>query len=137
MLAYTKIPMNLSAYIASLELSPYLFIVVLTLFYLVLGCFLEGISIMVLSAAIFVPIVEKMGFDLIWFGIYLVIMIEMALITPPVGFNLFVIQSLTGRDILHVAKCALPFFAILIFVTAAITVWPEIVLFLPNAMLSR
>lgn len=92
---------------------------------------------MVLSAAIFVPIVSKMGFDLIWFGIYLIVMIEMALITPPVGFNLFVIQSLTQRDMLYIARCALPFFIILNFVVVVITIWPEIVLALPNKMLNK
>jgi C4-dicarboxylate transporter, DctM subunit len=137
MLAYTKIPINLAAWIASLQLSPYALVLVLTVFYIILGCFLEGISIMVLSAAIIVPVVEKAGFDLIWFGVYLVLVIEMALITPPVGFNLFVIQSLTKRDMLYISRAAFPFFLLLLGATAVITIWPQIVLFLPNLMLNR
>ena len=137
MLAYTKVPINLANAIASLNLSPYFLIAVLTVFYVILGCFLEGISIMVLSAAIIVPVVEKAGFDLVWFGIYLVLVIEMALITPPVGFNLFVIQSLTKRDIFYISAAALPFFFLLLVATAIITIWPGIVLWLPNLMLSR
>jgi C4-dicarboxylate transporter DctM subunit len=137
MLAFTKIPINLANYIASLELSPYMLIFILTIFYIILGCFLEGISIMVLSAAIMVPVVEKAGFDLIWFGIYLILVIEMALITPPVGFNLFVIQALTKKDIVYISAAAFPFFVLLLVATALIVIWPEIVLFLPNAMLNK
>ncbi|MFW6028062.1 MAG: TRAP transporter large permease [bacterium] len=137
MFAYTNIPINLANFVASLDLHPYVFILVLTFFYLLIGCILEGISIMVLSAAIFVPVVSQMGFDLIWFGIYLVIMIELALITPPIGFNLFVIQQISKRDIFFVAVAALPFFAVLLGVTAIITIWPEIVLWLPDRMMSR
>jgi len=137
MFAYTKIPINLANFVASLDLHPYVFILVLTFFYLLIGCILEGISIMVLSAAIFVPVVSQMGFDLIWFGIYLVIMIELALITPPIGFNLFVIQQISKRDIFFVAVAALPFFAVLLAVTAIITIWPETVLWLPDRMMSR
>ena len=137
MFAYTKIPINLANFVASLDLHPYVFILVLTFFYLLIGCILEGISIMVLSAAIFVPVVSQMGFDLIWFGIYLVIMIELALITPPIGFNLFVIQQISKRDIFFVAVAALPFFAVLLAVTAIITIWPETVLWLPDQMMNR
>lgn len=137
MFAYTKIPINLANFVASLDLHPYAFILVLTFFYLLIGCVLEGISIMVLSAAIFVPVVSAMGFDLIWFGIYLVIMIELALITPPIGFNLFVIQQISKRDIFFVAVAALPFFAVLLAVTAIITIWPDVVLWLPDQMMSR
>jgi C4-dicarboxylate transporter, DctM subunit len=109
----------------------------LTVFYVILGCFLEGISIMILSAAIMVPVVQKAGFDLIWFGIYLVLVIEMALITPPVGFNLFVIQALTKHNMLYIARAAFPFFVLLLFATALITIWPQIVLWLPDLMLNR
>lgn len=137
MLAYTKLPIELANWIASLQLSPYMLMLLLTVFYVILGCFLEGISIMILSAAIMVPVVEKAGFDLIWFGIYLVLVIEMALITPPVGFNLFVIQALTKRDMLYIARAALPFFILLLAATAAITIWPQLVLWLPDLMLNR
>ena len=135
MFNYTGVPITIANNVAALDINPYLFVLVLTVLYLVLGCFLEGISIMVLSAAIFVPVVSKMGFDLIWFGIYLVIIIEMALITPPIGFNLFVIQQISGRNILFIAAAAVPFFLTLILVTALITVWPELVLWLPDVMM--
>ncbi len=137
MLAFTKLPIELANWIASLQLSPYTLIGLLTVFYVILGCFLEGISIMILSAAIMVPVVQKAGFDLIWFGIYLVLVIEMALITPPVGFNLFVIQALTKHNMLYIARAAFPFFVLLLFATALITIWPQIVLWLPDLMLNR
>jgi tripartite ATP-independent transporter DctM subunit len=133
-MGYTKIPRNLAELINSLDLSPHMLIFVLTLFYIVLGLFLEGISIMVLSAAIILPMVDRAGFDLIWFGIYLVFVVELALITPPVGFNLFVIQGLTGRSIFYVARVALPFFVLLLVGLTAIIVFPEIVTYLPSLM---
>ncbi len=133
-MAYTKIPRHLAEVIDALELSPDLLIFVLTIFYIVLGLFLEGLSIMVLSAAIILPMVDKAGFDLIWFGIYLVFVVELALITPPVGFNLFVIQGLTGHSIFYVARVALPFFALLLIGLTAIVVFPEIVTYLPSLM---
>ena len=133
-MGYTKIPRHLAELIDTFELSPYLLIFVLTIFYLVLGLFLEGLSIMVLSAAIILPMVDKAGFDLIWFGIYLVFVVELALITPPVGFNLFVIQGLTGESIFYVARVALPFFFLLLIGLTTIVVFPEIVTYLPSLM---
>jgi C4-dicarboxylate transporter, DctM subunit len=137
MFAYTRIPIDLANAIADLDLHPYLFVLVLTCFYLLIGFFLEGIAIMVLSAAIFVPVVQQMGFDLIWFGIYLVLMIEIALITPPIGFNLFVIQQISGKNIFFIAAAALPFFLVLLVVTALVTIWPQLVLWLPEQMMRR
>jgi tripartite ATP-independent transporter DctM subunit len=137
MFAYTRIPIDLANAIAALDLHPYLFVLVLTCFYLLIGFFLEGIAIMVLSAAIFVPVMQQMGFDLIWFGIYLVLMIEIALITPPIGFNLFVIQQISGKNIFFIAAAALPFFFVLLAVTALVTFWPQLVLWLPEQMMRR
>ncbi len=133
-MAYTKIPLHLAEMIDALKLSPLLLIFVLTIFYIVLGLFLEGLSIMVLSAAIILPMVDQAGFDLIWFGIYLVFVVELALITPPVGFNLFVIQGLTGHSIFYVARVALPFFVLLLIGLTLIVVFPEIVTYLPSQM---
>jgi C4-dicarboxylate transporter, DctM subunit len=132
MMAYTKLPMQLAAWIDPLGLSQTMLIVVLTVFYIVLGCFLEGISIIVLTAAIVLPMIDRAGLDLIWFGIYLVLVVEMALITPPVGFNLFVIQGLSGRSILYVARVAFPFFILLMIGLALIVAFPEIVTWLPS-----
>ncbi|MEI8632399.1 TRAP transporter large permease subunit [Vibrio sp. PP-XX7] len=102
----------------------------LTLLFVVLGCFLDGISVVVLTTSVVLPMVMKAGIDPLWFGIYIVLVVEMSQITPPVGFNLFVIQSLTGRNILFIAKAALPFFFILLLAVCMVTVFPEIVTWL-------
>ncbi|WOI57404.1 TRAP transporter large permease subunit [Palleronia sp. LCG004] len=133
-MGFTGIPRNLAAWIGTFELSPYALLAVLTVFFVVLGCFLDGISIVVLTTSIILPMVEAAGIDRLWFGIYLVLVVEMSQITPPVGFNLFVIQGLTGIDILRVAKAALPFFLLLVLGAAIITVCPGLVTYLPNAM---
>lgn len=133
-MGFTGIPRNLAAWIGGMGLSPYALLAVLTLFFIVLGCFLDGISVVVLTTSIILPMVQAVGIDPLWFGIYLVIVVEMSQITPPVGFNLFVIQGLTGIDILRVAKAAFPFFLILLLGVALITIFPSIVTVLPNAM---
>lgn len=131
---YLGITRSLSEYIASLGLSPYLLIFILSIMYIGMGCLLDGFSMIVMSLPITLPLVTQAGFDPIWFGIYLVIMIELAQITPPVGFNLFVIKSLTDWEIGEIAVAAFPFFIILCVVTAVITVFPNIVLYLPGLM---
>ncbi len=131
---YLGITRSLSEYIASLGLSPYLLIFILSIMYIGMGCLLDGFSMIVMSLPITLPLVTQAGFDPIWFGIYLVIMIELAQITPPVGFNLFVIKGLTDWEIGDIALAALPFFLILCLITAAITVFPNIVLYLPSLM---
>lgn len=133
-MSFTQIPMQLAEGIASLGLSPTMLLVVLTIFLLILGCFLDGISLILLVTSIIMPVVEAAGFDLIWFGIYLIIVVEMSQITPPVGFNLFVIQSLTGKDIITITKATLPFFLLMIFSIVLMHIFPEIVLYLPQAM---
>ena len=133
-MGFTGLPRNLAAWIGGFGLSPYALLGALTVFFVVLGCFLDGISVVVLTTSIILPMVLAAGIDPIWFGIYLVIVVEMSQITPPVGFNLFVIQSLTGRDILYVARSALPFFLLLLLALAIITAFPGIVTVLPNAM---
>jgi len=133
-MGFTGLPRNLASWIGDMGLSPYTLIVVLTLFFIVLGLFLDGISVVVLTTSIIMPMVMKVGIDPIWFGIYLVIVVEMSQITPPVGFNLFVIQGLTGIDILRIAKAALPFFALMLLAVLLITMFPEIVTYLPDAM---
>ena len=133
-MGFTGIPRNLAAWIATFELSPYALLAVLTVFFVILGCFLDGISVVVLTTSIILPMVEAAGIDPLWFGIYLVLVVEMSQITPPVGFNLFVIQGLTGVNILRVAMAALPFFFLLLFGALIITVFPEIVTYLPSAM---
>lgn len=133
-MAYIGLPRNLAAWIGTFDLSPYALLAVLTVFFIVLGCFLDGISVVVLTTSIILPMVQAVGIDPLWFGIYLVLVVEMSQITPPVGFNLFVIQGLTGINILTIARAAAPFFGLLLLGTLLITVFPEIVTFLPNAM---
>lgn len=136
-MGFTGIPRNLAAWIGGMELSPAALLVALTVFFIVLGCFLDGISVVVLTTSIILPMVEAVGIDPMWFGIYLVLVVEMSQITPPVGFNLFVIQGLTGVDILRVAKAALPFFGLLLLAVLLISVFPGLVTWLPEAMANR
>ncbi|BHH85805.1 TRAP transporter large permease [Desulforhopalus sp. 52FAK] len=133
-MGFTGIPKVLATWIGGMSLSPYALLAALTLFFIVMGCFLDGISVVVLTTSVIMPMVEQAGIDPLWFGIFVVIVVEMAQITPPVGFNLFVIQGLTGVDILKVALAALPFFLLLLLGLGLIVFFPEIVTFLPNMM---
>ncbi len=131
-MAYTGIPMALANWVQGMELSPYTLIAALTVMYVLMGCFIDGISMILLTTVIVLPMIKQAGFDLVWFGIFLIIMVEMSQITPPVGFNLFVLQTLTGKDSFAVAKAATPFFLLLLLATAIITVFPKIPLWLPR-----
>lgn len=133
-MGFTGIPKMLAIWISGMSLSPYALLGALTLFFIVMGCFLDGISVVVLTTSVIMPMVEQAGIDPLWFGIFVVIVVEMAQITPPVGFNLFVIQGLTGMDILKVAYAALPFFLLLLLGLTLIVVFPGIVTLLPNMM---
>lgn len=133
-MGFVGIPNALAAWIADQGLSSIQLILYLTVFFIILGCFLDGISVIVLTTSIVLPMVAQSGIDLIWFGIFLVLVVEMSQITPPVGFNLFVIQSLTGKNILYVAKAALPFFMMIAVAVVIITIFPDIVLYLPSLM---
>ncbi len=128
------IPRELTEFIGSLGLSPYVLILMLGLIYLVLGCILDGFSIVVMTLPIALPLTAQAGFDPIWFGIFLILMVELSQITPPVGFNLFVIQGLTGKNIGTIAKAAFPFFLLMILTTGLLTVFPQIALYLPGLM---
>jgi len=133
-MGFTGIPKMLASWIATMELSPYALLAALTLFFIVMGCFLDGISVVVLTTSVILPMIDQAGIDQLWFGIFVVIVVEMAQITPPVGFNLFVIQGLTGMDILKVAYAAAPFFLLLLVGLVLIVAVPEIVTVLPNMM---
>jgi C4-dicarboxylate transporter, DctM subunit len=133
-MAFTGIPKLLAEWIGGFNLSAYALLGALTVFFIILGCFLDGISVVVLTTSVILPMVEQAGIDPMWFGIFIVIVVEMSQITPPVGFNLFVLQALTGRNILVVAKAATPFFLLLLAALAIIVYVPEIVTYLPNAM---
>jgi len=133
-MGFTQVPMKLAQAIGEMGLSPTMLLIALTLLLLVMGCFLDGISLILLVTAIIMPLVSAAGFDLIWFGIYLVVVVEMSQITPPVGFNLFVIQGLTGKDILTITKATLPFFLLMLLAIALMHLFPGIALYLPEAM---
>jgi tripartite ATP-independent transporter DctM subunit len=135
-MGYSGIPADLAAWIGELGLPPLGLIAILTLVFIVMGAFLDGISIVVLTVAVMLPMIESAGLDPVWFGIYLVLVVEMSQITPPVGFNLFVLQGLTGRDILFVAGAALPFFLLLVLGALLLALFPEIALWLPERMFS-
>ena len=133
-MGFTGIPSMLASWIASYELSTLALIAALTVFFIIMGCFLDGISVVVLTTSVIMPMVDGAGIDPLWFGIYIVIVVEMSQITPPVGFNLFVLQSLTGRDILTISRAALPFFMLMLLALVLIVVFPSIVTFLPDRM---
>src|ERR671916_2974935 len=131
-MAYTGIPQALASWVDGLNLSPYALIAALTVMYILLGTALDGISMIVLTTAVVIPMVKTAGFDLIWFGIFLILVVEMAEVSPPVGFNLFVLQTMSGKDSTTVAKAALPFFFLLVLAVALITIFPDIVMVLPR-----
>ena len=131
-MGYTGVPAALAEWVNSLGLSPYMLIAVLTLMYIVLGTALDGISMILLTTSIVLPMIKAAGFDLVWFGIFMVLVIEMAEVSPPVGFNLFVLQAMSGKDSMYVAKASLPFFFLLVAAVAIITIWPWSVMVLPK-----
>lgn len=135
-MGYAGIPRALASWIGTMGLSAYELIFALTILYLILGCFLDGISMVVLTTAIIMPMVQAAQIDLIWFGIFIVIVVEIAQLTPPVGFNLFVVQGLAGHDILFVARSVLPFFLLLCASIVILTIFPEIATWLPRTMFS-
>jgi len=124
----------LAEWIAGFNFSHWQLIAVLTVFFILLGCFLDGISMVVLTTSIIIPLVDRAGFDLIWFGIYLVLVVEMAQITPPVGFNLYVLQGMTGRNIFTIGAYTLPLFFLMCAAVALIVIFPQIALWLPSTM---
>ncbi len=133
-MGFTGLPRNLAAWIGAMDLSAPALLFALTIFFVVLGCFLDGISVVVLTTSIIMPMVTAVDIDPLWFGIYLVIVVEMSQITPPVGFNLFVIQGLTNINILRIAQAAFPFFLLLLLGVVLISVFPQIVMLLPSLM---
>jgi tripartite ATP-independent transporter DctM subunit len=133
-MGYIGLPRHLAEWIATLGLSQFELILALTVFYVVLGCFLDGISMVVLTMGVIMPTVQKAGIDPLWFGIFIVLVVEMAQITPPVGFNLFVLQGMTGRDLLWIAKATLPMFFLMVVAVLLIYFFPGIVTWMPQQM---
>jgi C4-dicarboxylate transporter, DctM subunit len=133
-MGYIGLPRHLAEWIASLGLTPFWLIAMLTVFYIILGCFLDGISMVVLTMGVIMPTVNKAGIDPIWFGIFIVLVVEMAQITPPVGFNLFVMQGMTGRQLPYIARVTLPMFALMVVAVLIVYFFPGIVTWLPTQM---
>ncbi len=133
-MGFTGLPRAVAEFIAQMQLTPAMLIAVLAVFYIILGCFLDGISSIVLTMAVVEPIARQAGFDMIWFGVFLTIVVEIAQITPPIGFNLFVLQGMTGRDMDFIARAALPMFALMVLAVVIISFFPGIATWLPSMM---
>jgi tripartite ATP-independent transporter DctM subunit len=133
-MGYIGLPRHLAEWIGSLGLSKFQLVAMLAVFYIVLGCFLDGISMVVLTMGVIMPTVTAAGIDPIWFGIFIVLVVEMAQITPPVGFNLFVLQGMTGKDLLYIARVTLPMFLLMIAAVLIIYFFPALVTWLPKQM---
>jgi len=131
-MGFAGIPAAMAKVLTAMNLSPYGFLFGLTVIFIILGCFLDGVSIVLLTAAVILPSVKAFGFDLVWFGIYLVVVVEIAMITPPVGFNLFVIQDLTSKELFSIARSAAPFLFLLVIGIVLMTIFPELVTYLPS-----
>jgi TRAP-type C4-dicarboxylate transport system permease large subunit len=134
-MAFTGIPKELAAWVASLEPNKYLLIAILAGIYILLGTALDGVSMIVLTTSIVIPMVEKAGFDLVWFGIFIVLLVEIAELTPPLGFNIFVLQTMTGRDSNYVAWASLPFFFMMVLCVVLITLFPSLCTWLPDVLM--
>jgi len=133
-MGFIGLPRVTAEWIGSLNLSPTMLLLALLVFYIILGCFLDGISLIVLTTAVLLPTLHAAGIDLLWFGIFVVIVVEMAQITPPVGFNLFVIQGMTGKQLTYIAYAALPYFLLMLLSLALLWMFPALVTALPNNM---
>lgn len=136
-MAFTGIPKALAAWVEALEPNKYMLIAILAGIYILLGTALDGVSMIVLTTSIVIPMIEKAGFDLVWFGIFIVLLVEIAEVTPPLGFNLFVLQTMSGRDSNYVALASVPFFFMMVVALALITIWPELATWLPDVLISK
>jgi len=136
-MGFTGIPRALAAFIDSMSLSPLVLIMALTVFYIILGMFLDGISSVVLTMAIVEPMIRQAGIDVLWFGIFIVVVVEMAQVTPPIGFNLFVLQGMTKHEISYISKTALPMVGLMALMIVILVMWPELATWLPNNIRGR
>jgi len=136
-MGFTGLPRQLADWIGGMNLTPGMLIAVLTVFYILLGCFLDGISMIVLTMAVIEPLVRAAGIDMIWFGVFVVLVGEMALITPPIGFNLFLVESMTGKGIGFVSWATLPMFLLMVLAVIILVLFPELATWLPSAMSAR
>ena len=131
-MGFTGLPRALAGWIDSMNLSPIVLIAALTVFYIILGMFLDGISSVVLTMAIVEPMIRQAGIDVIWFGVFVVVVVEMAQVTPPIGFNLFVLQGMTKHEISYIARTAIPMVLLMILMVVILVIWPELATWLPE-----
>jgi len=136
-MGFTGVPRALAEWVGAMNLSPYTLIGVLCIIYILLGAALDGVSMIVLTTSIVLPMVQQAGFDLVWFGIFIVLLVEIAEVTPPVGFNLFVLQNMSGKSSMFVAQASLPFFFMMVLACVLITVFPPIVTWLPDVLMNK
>ena len=136
-MGFTGVPRALAEWVGAMNLSPYTLIGVLCIIYILLGAALDGVSMIVLTTSIVLPMVQQAGFDLVWFGIFIVLLVEIAEVTPPVGFNLFVLQNMSGKSSMFVAQASLPFFFMMVLACALITIYPPIVTWLPDLLMNK
>jgi len=136
-MGFTGLPRALAQYIDTLQLTPTTLILALMVFYIIIGCFLDGISSVVLTMAVVEPMIKQAGIDVIWFGIFIVVVVEMAQITPPIGFNLFVLQGMTTHEMNYIARAALPMFLIMVLMVFILIWFPDLATYLPNNMVQR
>ncbi len=133
-MGYIGLPRHLAEWIGGLGLSQFTLLMALMVFYIILGCFLDGISMVVLTMGVILPTIVKAGIDPLWFGIFIVVVVEMAQITPPVGFNLFVLQGMTGRQLTYIARVTLPMFFLMVVAVVLLYVFPGLITWLPQQM---
>jgi TRAP-type C4-dicarboxylate transport system permease large subunit len=136
-MGFTGLPRGLAQWISSLGLSRFELLMMLLVFYIIIGCFLDGISAVVLTIAVVEPMIRQAGIDIIWFGIFIVVVVEMAQITPPVGFNLFVLQGMTRHEMSYIARVAFPMFLIMILMIFLLIAFPDLATWLPANMYHR
>ena len=136
-MGFTGIPRALAEWVATLNPNPHALIAILAVIYILLGTALDGISMIVLTTSIVLPMVQKAGFDLVWFGIFIVLLVEIAEVTPPLGFNMFVLQTMSGRDSNYVALASIPFFFMMVLALALLVIFPEIATWLPDALIAK
>jgi tripartite ATP-independent transporter DctM subunit len=136
-MGFTGLPRALAGWIDEMQLSPIVLIAALTVFYIILGMFLDGISSVVLTMAIVEPMIRQAGIDVIWFGVFVVVVVEMAQVTPPIGFNLFVLQGMTQHEISYIARKAIPMVLLMVLMVIILVVWPELATWLPDNIRQR
>ena len=136
-MGFTGLPRALAGWIDGMDLSPIVLIAALTVFYIILGMFLDGISSVVLTMAIVEPMIRQAGIDVIWFGVFVVVVVEMAQVTPPIGFNLFVLQGMTKHEISYIARTAIPMVGLMVLMVVILVIWPELATWLPDTIRQR